>query len=54
MKEFYIADNDGVIYADNIYSRTRANLLLNDIIESLKEEKTIEEIKKLEIEIMEV
>lgn len=49
---YYITDNQGNIYGD-FSSLEKAKNSLSDTIEQLKSEKTIEEIEKLELEIIE-
>ena len=49
---YYIADNQGNIYGD-FANYEKAKNSLTDTIEQLKNEKTIEEIEKLELEIIE-
>ena len=49
---YYITDNQGNVYGD-FEDLEKAKNALSDTIEQLKSEKTIQEIEKLEIEIIE-
>lgn len=49
MKTYFIADNNGTIYAHDIQSKAKAELLLHDIIADMGEDKAAE----LELEVLE-
>lgn len=49
MKTYFIADNEGAIYAHDIQSKAKADLLLADLIADMGEDKAAE----LELEVME-
>lgn len=49
MKTYFIADNEGNLYAHDIQSKSKAELLLHDIIADMGEHKAAE----LELEVLE-